>query len=125
MRNIGSKLFVLLLVALGVGGLGYAFWPEPAEVDLAKVERGRLQVTVDEDGKTRIREKYVVSAPLVGRLLRINMDAGDPVTAGKTLLATIEPRDPDLLDARTVAQAEARVRAAEAALKKVEPQLEE
>jgi HlyD family secretion protein len=125
MRNIGSKLFVLLIVALVAGGLGYAFWPEPAEVDLAKVERGPLQVTVDEDGKTRIREKYVVSAPLVGRLLRINMEAGDPVVAGKTLLATIEPRDPDLLDARTVAQAEARVKAAEASLKKMEPMFEE
>jgi HlyD family secretion protein len=125
MRNIGSKLFVLVVAALVVGGLGYAFWPEPAEVDLAKVERGHLQVTVDEDGKTRIREKYVVSAPLVGRLLRINMEAGDPVEAGKTLLATIEPRDPDLLDARTVAQAEARVKAAEATLKKMEPLFEE
>src|SRR5262249_47435481 len=59
------------------------------------------------------------------RLLRINMDAGDPVIAEKTLLATIEPPDPILLDARTIAQAEARVKAAEAALKKMEPQLEE
>lgn len=125
MRNIGSKLFVGLVLAAVVGGLGYAFWPQPIEVDLATVERGTVRVTVDEDGKTRIREKYVVSAPLAGRLLRINMDPGDPVVAGKTLLATIEPRDPDLLDARTVAQAEARVRAAEASLKKVEPQLEE
>jgi HlyD family secretion protein len=125
MRNIGSKFFVLIVVALVVGGLGFAFWPEPIDVDLAKVERGSLQVTVDEDGKTRIREKYVVSAPLVGRLLRINMEAGDPVVAGKTLLATIEPRDPDLLDARAVAQAEARVKAAEATLKKMEPMFEE
>jgi HlyD family secretion protein len=125
MRNVGSKLFVLLTGAAVVGGLGYAFLPEPVEVDLATIERGTLRVTVDEDGKTRIREKYVVSAPLVGRLLRINMDPGDPVVAGKTLLATIEPRDPDLLDARAVAQAEARVKAAEATLKKVEPQLEE
>jgi HlyD family secretion protein len=125
MRNIGSKFFVFLVLALVVGGLGFAFWPEPVDVDLAKVERGSLQVTVDEDGKTRIREKYVVSAPLVGRLLRINMEAGDPVVAGKTLLATIEPRDPDLLDARAVAQAEARVKAAEATLKKMEPTFEE
>ena len=124
MRNIGSKFFVLVVVALVVGGLGYAFWPEPVDVDLAKVERGSLQVTVDEDGKTRIREKYVVSAPLVGRLLRINMEAGDPVVAGKTLLATIEPRDPDLLDARAVAQAAASVKAAEATLKKMEPALQ-
>lgn len=124
MRNLGSKLFVLVIAALVVGGLGYAFWPEPVEVDLALVERGPLLVTVDEDGKTRIREKYVVSAPLVGRLLRINMEAGDPVVAGETLLATIEPRDPDLLDARAIAQAEARVKASEATLKKMEPTLQ-
>jgi HlyD family secretion protein len=125
MRNLGSKLFFLTVAAAVVGGLVYAFLPEPVDVDLATVSRGMLRVTVDEDGKTRIREKYVVSAPLVGRLLRINMEAGDPVTAGQTLLATIEPRDPELLDARTVAQAEARAKAAEAALKKMEPQLEE
>jgi HlyD family secretion protein len=124
MRNLGSKFFVLLVLAAIVGGLGYAFFPEPAEVDLATIERGTVRVTVDEDGKTRIHEKYVVSAPLVGQLLRINMDPGDPVVAGKTLLATIEPRDPDLLDARSVAQAEARVKAAEASLKKIEPELE-
>jgi HlyD family secretion protein len=124
MRNLGSKFFVFLVVAAIVGGLGYAFFPEPAEVDLATIERGTVRVTVDEDGKTRIHEKYVVSAPLVGQLLRINMDAGDAVVAGKTLLATIEPRDPDLLDARSVAQAEARVKAADASLKKIEPELE-
>lgn len=125
MRNIGSKLFVLLIAAIVVVGLGYAFWPQPVDVDLAKVERGSLQVTVDEDGKTRIREMYLVSAPLAGRLLRIDMEAGDPVVAGRTLLATIEPPDPNLLDARTIAQAEARVKAAEAALKKMEPMTEQ
>jgi HlyD family secretion protein len=125
MRNLGSKLFVVLLLAAIVGGFGYAFLPQPVEVDLATVERGTVQVTVDEDGKTRIREKYVVSAPLNGRILRISMDPGDKVTAGKTLLTMIEPRDPELLDARSVAQAEARVRAAEAALRQVEPKLEE
>ena len=83
-----------------------------------------MRVTVDEDGKTRIREKYVVSAPLNGRILRISMDPGDEVEAGKTLLTMIEPRDPELLDARSVAQAEARVKAAEATLRQVEPKLE-
>jgi HlyD family secretion protein len=124
MRNLGSKLFMFLVLAAIVGGLGYAFFPEPAEVDLATIERGNVRVTVDQEGKTRIHDKYVVSAPLVGRLLRINLKAGDPVVAGNTLLATIEPRDPDLLDARTVAQAEARVKGAEASLNKVAPELE-
>src|SRR5262245_50556291 len=125
MRNLGSKLFVLLLVAAIVAALGYAFVPQPVDVDLASVERGTVRVTVDEDGKTRIREKYVVSAPLNGRILRISLDPGDEVKAGKTLLTMIEPRDPELLDARSVAQAEARVKAAEAALRQVEPKLED
>ena len=125
MRNLGSKLFVLLVVAAVVVGVGYAFVPQPLDVDLATIGRGTLRVTVDEDGKTRIREKYLVSAPLAGRVLRVNMDPGDEVTAGKTLLTVIEPRDPELLDARSIAQAEARVKAADAALRKVEPMLEE
>jgi HlyD family secretion protein len=124
MRNFGSKLFVLLVVAVIAAGLGYAFMPQPVEVDLVKVDRGTVRVTVDEDGKTRIREKYVVSAPLNGRILRISLDPGDKVEAGKTLLTMIEPRDPELLDARSVAQAEARVKAAEATLKQVEPEVE-
>jgi len=83
MRNIGSKLFVLLIIAAVVGGLGYAFYPEPVDADLATIERGSLLVTVDEDGKTRIREKYVVSAPLAGRLQR--MSASRPCqTTGAT-----------------------------------------
>jgi HlyD family secretion protein len=124
MRNIGSKLFVLLVGLAVVGGLVYAFWPAPVEADLVQVERGTLRVTVDEDGKTRIREKYVVSAPLNGRILRISMDPGDEVVAGKTLLTMIEPRDPELLDARSIAQAEATVKAAEASLRRAQPALE-
>jgi HlyD family secretion protein len=124
MRNLGSKLFVAFVALAVVGGLVYAFWPTPVEADLVEVGRGTLRVTVDEDGKTRIREKYVVSAPLNGRILRISMDPGDEVVAGKTLLTMIEPRDPELLDARSVAQAEARVKAAEAAWRRAGPILE-
>lgn len=124
MRNLGSKAFVFLVTAIVVGGLGYAFLPQPVEVDLVEVGRGTLRVTVDQEGKTRIHDKYVVSAPLAGRILRITMRPGDPVEAGKTLLTTIEPRDPELLDARSIAQAEARVKAAEATLRQAEPALE-
>jgi len=124
MRNLGSKLFVFLVALAVVGGVVYAFLPVPLEADLVNIHRGTLRVTVDEDGKTRIREKYVVSAPLNGRILRISMDPGDEVVAGKTLLTMIEPRDPELLDERSVAQAEAQVKAAEAALRRAEPDLE-
>src|SRR6476619_350429 len=124
MRNLGSKAFVLLIAAIIVGGLGYAFLPQPVEVDLVEVARGTVRVTVDQEGKTRIHDKYAVSAPLNGRILRITMRPGDEVEAGKTLLTTIEPRDPELLDARSIAQAEARVKASEATLRQVEPVLQ-
>ena len=120
------KKIVPALAALAiVVAVAYGLIPEPAQVDLARVTRGDIRVTVDEDGKTRIRERYVVSAPLAGRLLRIDLEPGDEVVSGETLLATIEPRDPDLLDARSIAQAEARVSAAEASLQKMGPLLEE
>lgn len=124
MRNIGSKLFMLLVAAAIIAGLAYAFMPRPIETDLVKIERGTVRVTVDEDGRTRIHDKYVVSAPLNGRILRVNLKPGDKVEAGKTLLTVLEPRDPDLLDARTVAQSEARVKAAEATLQQMQPELE-
>jgi HlyD family secretion protein len=125
MRSRFRKLLLVLFGAAIVAAVGWGLVPEPIEVDLAPASRGEVEVTVDEDGKTRIREKYVVSAPLGGRVLRINMDPGDKVESEETLLATIEPRDPELLDARTIAQAEARVKAAEASLERMEPLLEE
>jgi HlyD family secretion protein len=100
-----------------VGLLIYAFLPARVEVDAARVERGPLLVTVDREGKTRVRERYVVSAPLAGRLQRIELHPGDRVEEGKTVLAVIEPGDPALLDPRARAEAKARVRAAEEACK--------
>ncbi len=117
----------LLLLLFGLGVLAvivYAFLPQPVNVDLTPVVRGLLRVTVDEDGRTRIRERYVVSAPLAGQLQRLGLKAGDPVEAGKTPLAIIEPPDPALLDARSRSEAEARVKAAEAARKRSAANLE-
>ena len=125
MKSLFRRLISLLFVGGVLGAIVYGLIPAPIEVDLATVETGSIRVTVDQDGKTRIREKYVVSAPLAGRLLRIELEPGDEVQAGETLLASIEPRDPELLDARTIAQAEARVKAAESAVQKMEPMLEE
>ncbi len=124
MKSVFRKTLTLLVAAGIVAAVGYGLIPEPVEVDLAKIEKGAIRVTVDEDGKTRIRERYVVSTPLAGRLLRIDLDPGDEVHSGESLLATIEPRDPELLDARTIAQAEARVKAAEAALEQMVPMFE-
>jgi HlyD family secretion protein len=103
----------------GVGAallLVWAFWPVPVEVDVAEVQRGPMQVTVDQEGRTRVRQRYVVSAPVPGQLQRIRLKEGDEVVAGQTLLATIQPSYPSPLDVRTREEAEARVRAAEAAV---------
>jgi len=110
-----KKILFAILGILVLALIVYAFLPKPVPVDMALAARGSLRVTVDEDGRTRVRERYIVSAPLNGRLRRISLEEGDPVVAGKTPVALIEPAIPELLDVRTAAQAEARVRAAHAA----------
>jgi HlyD family secretion protein len=96
--------------------LAMALWPRSVAVDVATVERGPLQVTVDEEGETRVHDRFVISAPVAGRLLRIELEPGDRVERGRTLLATLRPSDPVLLDARSRAEAQEAVRAADAAL---------
>ena len=90
------------------------FRPQPVQVDLAGVSRGTMVRSVAEEGKTRVKEVFVVSAPIPGLMRRIEIHAGDPVVAATTVVAQIEPGDPSLLDARTEAEAKAGVRAAEA-----------
>ncbi len=106
-------------IVLGVGAIALIvllLLPERVQVDLATVDRGPLQVTLDEEGESRVRDRYVVSAPVSGRVLRIELEPGDPVVAGETVLATFQPALPLLLDSRTRAEAQARVEAAEADL---------
>ncbi len=111
MRTFG----VALVAVLVVGGLVYAFWPEPEPVDLAAVSRGPMMVTIDEEGETRVKDVYVVSAPLTGRVDRIEAQPGDPVIAGETVLATMQETDPSFLDLRARRRAEAAIDAAAAA----------
>jgi HlyD family secretion protein len=116
------------LVWLGIAGLvvGLIVWamlPQPVPVDLATVQPGALLVTVAAEGKTRVRERYIVSLPLAGQVMRIDLKPGDPVEAGKTQLALVEPADPALLDERSRKQAEARVKGAEAAQQQAQAQL--
>ena len=94
--------------------LAWALWPRSEPVDIVDVTQGPLIVTLDEEGETRVRERYVVSAPVAGRLLRIELEPGDPVIAGETVLAIFQPRDATLLDPRTRAEFEAQIRALEA-----------
>lgn len=104
-RLLAGLGLVLLLLAL-------ALWPETQPVDLAAVSRGPLRVTVDEEGETRVRDRFVVTAPVAGRVQRIELEPGDPVRARDTVLATFLPADPVPLDARSRAEAQAAVAAA-------------
>lgn len=112
----GRTLFWTVPAGAVIAGLVYALWPRPVEVDLATVTRGPLAVTVAEEGQTRIRDVFVVSAPVRGRALRTDVEAGDAVIAGDTVVAEIEPIDPEFLDVRSEEEARAAAAAARAAL---------
>jgi len=96
--------------------LVFAFKPEPLHVDAGAAMRGPMQISIIDDGRTRVKELYVVSAPIAGRVLRLEPEVGDRVTAGETLLATMLPSGPAFLDERRQKEAEAAVEAARAAL---------
>jgi HlyD family secretion protein len=108
-RLIAGVAIVLAIVVM-------AMWPESIEVSTAKVDHGPMRVTLDEDGETRIRDKFVVSAPVAGRLQRIELEPGDPVVRGKTVVARLTTADAPLLDPRTRGELEAGVEAARAAV---------
>jgi HlyD family secretion protein len=118
MSTLWWKRIGLGLLALAIlGGLVYALFPKAAEVDIAQITRGDMRVTVDEEGKTRIKEVYVVSAPISGKMLRNALHVGDDVTGGTTEVATMVPSAPPLLDLRTRSDLEAQVSAAEKAVR--------
>lgn len=111
-RKLGMGVLGVALLAALVWGL----WPQPMAVDLAPVVRGPMQGTITGQGVTRVRNPYAITAPITGAATRSPVDVGDPVTAGETVVAVIQPADPALLDARTRAQAEAAVIEAQAAV---------
>ena len=100
-----------VVVALGLA-LAWAFAPRPVEVELAPVTQGRFETTIDEDGKTRLAERYLVSAPLAGRLARITLKEGDAVAVDMPL-AQLSSVLPAMLDERTVRELSARVEGAQ------------
>lgn len=105
---------VVLLVA---GALAIAFWPKPTMVDMGEVTRGTMRLTIDEEGRTRVRDAYIVSTPVAGQLQRVSVQPGDPVVRGETIVAHMRPTNPAVLDVRNREQAEAAVAAAQAALR--------
>lgn len=114
-RHLLRRLVVGATVAALLGLVAWGFWPKPVPVETAAVTRGPLTVRVSEEGKTRIRNRYVVAAPVAGRMRRVPLKAGDEVKAGDTLLTAIVPTAAPLLDGRAREQAEAAVAVSEAA----------
>ena len=108
-KLIASVLVVAAIVAV-------ALWPQSMEVAIVRAERGPMQVTVDEDGETRVRDRFLVTAPVSGRVQRIEIEPGDKVVRGKTVLARITPAESPLLDPRTRGELSAAVEAGTAAV---------
>ncbi|MDP2025770.1 efflux RND transporter periplasmic adaptor subunit [Sulfuriferula sp.] len=103
-----------MLILLGLAAIALLVWtfrPQPVAVQVAQVTHGSFQQMIEEDGKTRVRERYVVSAPLMGKLQRITLKAGDRIQQDQ-VVATILPSAPALLDLRSVAELTERVSAA-------------
>lgn len=108
-------LGLILLAVLSAAAIAYGFWPRPVAVDVVAARRAPLQVTVEEEGKTRVVDRFVISAPVPGYVRRIELKVGDPVIQGQALVE-VEPLRSVILDPRSRAEAQARVAAAQAAL---------
>ncbi|MFK4695962.1 multidrug efflux pump subunit AcrA (membrane-fusion protein) [Bradyrhizobium diazoefficiens] len=115
------------------GGLAWFAWPRPVLVDLATVAKGPIEVTADDDGKTRVRHVYTVSAPIAGKVLRIShpfgeqgpsLHVGDEVVANQTVIALMQPTLPGFIDVRSRDQLQAEVAAADAAIQQQEAEVQ-
>jgi HlyD family secretion protein len=117
MRLTVGRAIAATVILAAVAGVVWSVMPRPIPVETATVTKGRFVATVDEDGKTRIRDRYVVAAPLAGRLTRISLKVGDKVKADD-VIATIVPSPAPFLDPRSRREAEERLGTAEAALER-------
>ena len=123
-RGLLRKLLLWSFFIGLIGFVAYGLKAKPIPVETAAVTRGPLTVSVLEEGKTRIRNRYVVAAPVSGNMRRVTLKAGDQVKSNETVLTLIEPGLAPLLDARSQAQAEARIAGANAARMQAEQSLE-
>jgi HlyD family secretion protein len=123
-RNLQRKLVIWSAAFLLVLVLVYAMNARPVEVETGLVSEGPLTVYVSEEGKTRVRNRYVVAAPVAGSMQRVVLKPGDKVESGKTVLTRIEPAISPLLDTRARMQAQANVDAATAARSRANENIE-
>lgn len=113
--QVRRRILIITVTAVVALGLVYGFLPKPVEVDVTAAKRGPLRVTVEEEGRTRVKDRFVVSAPVAGYLKRVKLEVGDAVLKGQAV-ARLEPLRSTVLDPRSRAEAEAAVASAKAAL---------
>ena len=109
------KLWTLAGAVVFLAILGWAFYPKPFDVDVAEIHVGNFERTIEESGKTRLRDRYVISAPVAGKLARLTVREGDVVQAGQ-VVALLWPAPPPLLDERRLQEQREQVAAAEASV---------
>ncbi len=117
------RIFLAVLAILIAVGLFYGFRPQPVAVDLGAANRGPLRVTIEQEGKTRVVDRYVISAPVAAYAQRIDFEVGDSVEQGAPVVR-LEPMPAEVLSPRQQAAAEARVAAAKAAVKVAQQNVE-
>ena len=123
-RAVKKRILVWApFIAVLIAAVTWLLRPQPVAVDLGIVESGPLQVTVSDEGETRVRDMFVVSAPVPGLMRRVELEVGDTVAGNKTVIARIEPTNPTLLDQRATLEAQAAVDAAAAASSYAEAQI--
>jgi HlyD family secretion protein len=118
MRRKPHLRWMILVVFAGALAvlLGALLAPRPVAVDAADMRRGPIAETVSDEGVARVRQSYVVSAPIGGRLERLPLEVGDPVEANRTVVARLRPVSAEFLDPRARARAEALIAAARSAM---------
>jgi HlyD family secretion protein len=123
-KGVLRRIIPYVIGAVLVAAIVYGFMPKPLDVETAAVSVGPLTVSVLEEGKTRIRHRHIVSAPVAGFLQRVSLRAGAPIEKGKTVLATIQPQPASFLDPRAQAEAEAHLIGTEAGKSRAQAELE-
>lgn len=113
--HIRRRIMIIIVAAAVVFAVVYGFMPKPVQVDAVSAKKGPMRVTVDEEGKTRVRDRFVISSPVAGYLRRVELDVGDSAVRGQ-VIAELEPLRSTVLDPRSRAEALAALSAAQAAL---------
>jgi HlyD family secretion protein len=117
--RIRRRIIISSLGAAALLALVYGFWPKPVPVDAAKATRGPFRVTIEEEGKTRVIDRFIVSAPVAGFIRRVELKAGSAVKKGDPLFI-LDPLQSSVLDSRSRAEAQAGAAAAQASVKAAE-----